>query len=157
MLRTLWRNLHMFLDILELGIENKKKIFKKNAVSEIRKNDLFIPYNPSKIRNTFMFVIFIFYFFIVFSLFSKSNFVDPTAFYCQIWDQIFKTVFLKKIFVLLKKKVKKKSKMSRNMCKWRHKVRNGPILPPWSPNFWEFFISIFTDSVSHFFRKSETT
>ena len=31
--------------------------------------------------------------------------------------------------------------MSRNMCKWRHKVRNSQILPPWSPNYLNFFSS----------------
>ena len=44
------------------------------------------------------------------------------------------------------------SKMSRNMCKWRHKVRNGTILPHWSTHFQNnFFLSNFTDNLSHFF------
>ena len=50
----------MFLDILELGMENnKKKIVRENGfeifVAEIHRKDLFCPYNPPKIRNAFMF------------------------------------------------------------------------------------------------------
>ena len=37
------------------------------------------------------------------------------------------------------------SRISRNMCKWRHKVRNGPILPDWSSSFNNYFF------LSHFF------
>ena len=40
----------------------------------------------------------------------------------------------------------------RNMCKLRHKVCNGSILLPWSPNFQNYFFkSIFADILSHCF------
>ena len=100
----------------------------------------------------YFFFIFLFNFFKFFS--SNRRFVETSAFLWQIWDYIFKTVF-PKVFVLF---CNLQSKMSRNMCKWRHKVRNGPIFPPWSPTFWNnFFWSIFTDNLSHFFHNSETT
>ena len=42
-------------------------------------------------------------------------------------------------------------KMSRKMCKWCHKVRNGPILSPWSPNIWNYvFQSIFINNLGRF-------
>ena len=43
-LHNLWRNLHMFLEILELRVENKKKSLEKicfdNVVSDVWQNDL---------------------------------------------------------------------------------------------------------------------
>ena len=37
--------------------------------------------------------------------------------------------------------------MSRNMCKWRHKVRNGPSLPPWSPNVLNYFFNVYLRTI----------
>ena len=115
-------------------------------VSEVYKNYLFCPYNPAKIRNAFMFVSLL-VFYIVFAFFPKSSFVDPSAFYWQIWDHIFKTVFPKDFCLFCNLH----SKMSRHMSKWRHKVCNGPILPPWNLNFQNYFFqSLFMNSLSHF-------
>ena len=45
----MWRNLHMFLDILELRIENKKLIFRENCfenvVSDVWKKNVFVSTN----------------------------------------------------------------------------------------------------------------
>ena len=76
----------MVLDILELVIENKHKIYIKNClkimVLEIHKNDLFCPYNPPKNRNAFMFVIFVIFF------------VDTSAFFFDISETHFQDSFL---------------------------------------------------------------
>ena len=46
-LRTLWHNLHMFLDILELRVEHKQKLLRENGfenlVSAIQKKNEFCP------------------------------------------------------------------------------------------------------------------
>ena len=43
-LHNLWRQIHMFLDILEFRIENKKELFRKkwfgNVISDLLKNGL---------------------------------------------------------------------------------------------------------------------
>ena len=112
----------MFLYILELGIENKKKIFRENSfenmVSEIPKKD----YSPPKIRKAFMFlVVFSFcIFFLKVVLWTHQLFFDES-------ETPFSELFSLKIFCWF---YNLKSKMSRNMWKWHHKVRNGPILPP---------------------------
>ena len=74
--------------------------------------------------------------------------MDTSAiFFWKIRDHLFKTVF-PKFFCLF---CNLNSKMSRNICKWRQKLRNGPILPPWSPNIWNYvFLSIFMDHLSNF-------
>ena len=60
-LRTLWRNLHIFKDILKFSIENKK-IFRENCfenvVSEIHIKVLVFPYKPTKIMKVFMILVF---------------------------------------------------------------------------------------------------
>ena len=62
----------------------------------------------------------------------------------DFWDHIFKTVFPKHFFIV-------QSKMSRNMCELRHRVRNGQNLLHESPNFRNyFFLSNFTDNLVHF-------
>ena len=74
-LRTLRRNLHMFLDIFGSRIENKQKMFRdncfENLVSGIYKKNQFCPQNPLKIVNVFIvFFYFILFFFLHF--FSKQ-------------------------------------------------------------------------------------
>ena len=62
-------------------------------------------------------------------------------------DHIFKTVVPKQflLFSILH------FNMSRNMCKLRHKVRNGQTLPHASSNFRnKFVLSNFTDNLDHF-------
>ena len=71
----------------------------------------------------------------------------------DFWDQIFKTVF-PKFFVWFSTLY---SKMSRNMRKMRHKVRNGQNLPHESPNFTNYFFSKWLYvQFKPFFHKSET-
>ena len=65
----------------------------------------------------------------------------------NFWDHIIVTVFPKHFF-LFSTLI---SKMSRNMCYLRHKVRNGHNLPHESPNFTNyFFLSKFTYNFVHF-------
>ena len=45
------------------------------------------------------------------------------------------------------------SKMSKNMCKWHHKVRNGSILPPWIPNFWYYFVEVYLQTIELIFSQ----
>ena len=72
----------------------------------------------------------------------------------DFWDHIFKSVFPKQLFLFSILH----SKLSRNMCKLCHKVRNGQNLPYESPNFRNhFFLSNFTDSLVHFSTSLETT
>ena len=81
----------------------------------------------------------------------------------QFWTipkYVFKWLFLRRIFKSLKFKVFPEqfglfttlnSKMSRNMRKMCHKVRNGQNLPHESPNFTNYFFkSNFTYNLSHF-------
>ena len=64
-------------------------------------------------------------------------------------DHIFKTVSTKHFFFFFSIL---HSKMSRNMCKFCHKVRYGQNLPNESPNFINyFFLSNFMDSLIHFY------
>ena len=101
----------------------------ENVVSEIHKNDLFCPYNPPKIRNDFMFAIFFYiyiFFFLVFAIFSKSNFLDRLDFFLTNLTPHFQNSFPHRFFWFCNLH----SKMSKNMCKWSHKVCNGLILPP---------------------------
>ena len=83
------------LDILDFGIERRRKFFKENCfeivVSENHKNDLFCPYNPPKILNAFMIVSF--YFFIFCCTFSKSSFVDTSAFFVDKSETTFSKQF----------------------------------------------------------------
>ena len=131
----------MFLDMLELRIERKKN------VSEIHKNDLFCPYNLPKISNTFMFFcLFVFSHFFLVVLWTHQPFFDKSE-----------TTFSKPFFLFFVLFCNLHSKMSRNMCKWHHKVRNGPILPTWSPNLGNYFFLKFICGQFKPFHKSETT
>ena len=115
-------------------------------VSEIHKNDLFCPYNPPKIRNAFIF--FRFLLFLVLALFSKSSFMDTSAFFFDKSETTFsKHCFL--IFLFLFCNLN--SKISWNMCTWRHKVCKGPMLPHQSPNFWNYFFSVYIYGQKTFF------
>ena len=59
-LPTLWCNLHMFLDILEVRIENNKKGLGKTVLKmwsqEFTKKNWFRPYHPPKIMKAFFLV-----------------------------------------------------------------------------------------------------
>ena len=84
-----------------------------------------------------------------FCTFSQSGFVDTSAFFYQS-----ETTSLKQFSLNIFLFCNLHSKMSRNMCKWHHKVRIGPILPPWSLKFRIYvFQSLFNDNLSHFFKK----
>ena len=130
-LRTLWRILHMFLDILEFTVENKKKIIEncyKNIVSDVKKEWPKCPQNYFK------------------KVQKKHTMQTRTKLVLLVdfWDQIFKTVVPKHFFYTLN------YKMSRNMRKMSHKVRNGQNLPHESPNFTNYFFgSNFTYKLSH--------
>ena len=95
-----------------------------------------------------MFVSF-FVFFLVFALFLKVVLWTHHHFFWQIWDHISKTVFPKDFFL----SCNLHSKMSRNMCIWSHKVCNGPILPPWSPNFEIIFFKIYLRTIQAIFSQ----
>ena len=104
----------MFLDILELWTEKKKKIGK--TVLKMR---------PQK--------------------FTKRTYFVPII--CQRLGMFFSSKYFSlHIFLLF---CNLNSKISRNMCIWRHKVSNNPILPPWSPFCSP--LSLFTDNLDHFF------
>ena len=130
-------------------MENKKmfrETFFENLISEVHKKDLFCPYSPPKIRNDFKFLVFSFFSFCTFFL---KVILWAHNFCLTYLRPHFQNRFPNFFFVLF---CSLNSKMSRNMCKWRHKVRKDSILCPWSSNFWNnFFLSIFSDNLSHFF------
>ena len=102
--------------------------FFENLVSQIYKKNKFFPQNPpesSKYWERFIFS-FLLHFFLKVVLWTHKQFFH-----------IFKTVFLKNFFCLFPSV---NSKMSRNMCKWRHKV---PLLSPWKSKFQAFTILVF--------------
>ena len=61
-----------------------------------------------------------------------TKLVPIKGFLDHIYETVFPKHFLKVFFTL-------NSKMSRKMCKLRHKVPNGQNLPLESPNFTNFF------------------
>ena len=99
--------------------------FFENLVSQIYKKNKFFPQNPPNIGNTLFFLFFCIFFLKVVLWTHKQFF------------HIFKTVFLEFFFCLFPSV---NSKMSRNMCKWHHKV---PLLSPWKSKFQAFTILVF--------------
>ena len=125
-LRTLWRNLHMFLDILEFWLENQN-IFRENCfekmVSDWWKNVLTklfweesAPKNKKKHK----------------SVHNLLHIIGTKlVLFVNCWDHIFPKQFF--LFCILA------CKMARNMRKLWQKVRNGQNLPTENPNFRNFF------------------
>ena len=68
-----------------------------------------------------------FLWFLVFSHFSKSTFVVTSTFFPHKSETTFSKQFSLKVFVCF---FILNSRMSRNMCKMRHKVRNSQNIPP---------------------------
>ena len=147
-LRILWHNLHMFLYILELEIENWKNYLVKTVLKLWSKKFTKMAFVVPIIRQRLgmLLCLLVVSFFLVLRLFSKSSFMDTSAFLWQIWDHIFKTDFCNLYF-----------KMSRNMCTWHHKVCNGSILPIWSQNFQNNFLKVYLQTIKAIFHKSETS
>ena len=115
----------MLLDILKLWTESKnvkEKLFWKCCLRNPQEE---LVLSPESAKDSGRYRVFLFLFSLVFALFSKNSFVDTYVICSQIWDHIFKTV-LPKYFLLFSNL---NSKMSRNMCKLQHKVRNGHFYP----------------------------
>ena len=96
-------------------------------VSDLEKNGLIC------LKNCFgkkvQFQVFKFYVFLLFCTFLQGNFMDWYRILPQIWDHIFKTVFLKHFFLFYIQS----SKLSINMRKLCMKLRNGTIYHSWGP------------------------
>ena len=148
LLRTLWRILHMFLDILEFTEENKKDCLGKTVLKmwsqKLTRNGLKVHKTTSrkkcknlkinKNKNNEN----------VYNLWRILGTKLPLL--VDFWDQLFKTVF--PIFFLFSTL---NSKMSRNMRKVFHKVCTGQNLPHESPNFTNYFFqSDFMYNLSQF-------
>ena len=119
----------MFLDSFYLWIEREKNIWRKTVLKMwFQKNGLICLSNcfEKKVR----FQVFKFYVFLLFlHFFFKSTLWTNIAFFPQIWNLIFKTVFPKLFFLFSVQS----SKLSINMRKLRVKLRNATIYPPWGP------------------------
>ena len=128
---TLCCNLHLFLDIFEFTVENKKKLG-KTVLKVWSPNCEQIAYvtNKTNFRKK--------------SADNKKNkkihesvhnlwriIGTQLVLFVDFWNHIFKTVFLKLFYMLHTLN----SKMSKNMCKWR----KGQHLPHESQNFRNFF------------------
>ena len=135
----------MFLDIFEFTVENKK-MFRENCfeneVSNLTKNSLYVHktilekmQKMKKVKTK-----------------NHENVLNlwrilgtKLVLLVNFWDHIFKTVFPKKNLFSTQN-----SKMSWNMCKLRHKVRNCQNLPHKSLNFTNYFFkSNFTYNLGH--------
>ena len=142
-LRTLWCNLHMFLDIWKFKVENKNKFREhciKNVVSDLWKKIDYVStqlllekvqQNKTNNKNPLM------------RSQSLADSGDKNSSSCKFLIPHFQNSFPFFFFSSIN------SKMSRHMCKLHHKVRNGQILPPWKSKFRNF-----TDNLGHLGFKS---
>ena len=126
----------MFLDSVELWIENKKNCLGKTVLKmwfQIWGNWLDMSKkNYFKKKCDLKFLSFMCFYF--FALFFKVTLWTNIAILPQIWDHIFKTVFPKLFFFSVQN-----SKLSRNMRKLRVKLRNATIYLPWGLIFKQSF------------------
>ena len=129
----------MFLDSVELWIENQKNSLGKTILKirfQIwRKMAWYVQKNSLNKKCDFKFLSFMCFNF--FALFFKVTLWTYIAFLPQIWDNFFRTVFLKLFFLFSFQS----SKLSRNMRKLRVKLLNATIYPPWGPIFKKTFFS----------------
>ena len=95
----------------------------ENVVSDFEPNCLICLAKYFEKKGDFKFLRFICFYF--FAFFFKVTLWTNIAFLSQIWNNIYKTAFLKLFFLF----AIQSSKLSRNMHKVRVKLRNAPICP----------------------------
>ena len=145
----MWCNLHMLLDILEFRVENKKNYLGKTVLkvwSQILRKMAFMSTKLLFRKNLKTKI----------KLKNNENVKNlwrilgtTLVLLVNFWYHIFKTVFLQQFFLFSTISLK----MSRNMHKLRHKLRNGQNLPHESPNFPNYiFLTNFTYHFGHFSR-----
>ena len=94
-----------------------------------------------------VFMVFQFYFYSFLHFFLKWVLWTHRLFFLKLWDQFSIQFSLNNFFLFSTLN----SKMSKNWCKLRHKLRNGQNLPHESPNFTNyFFLCNFTHNFGHF-------
>ena len=114
---TLWRSLHMFLDILVFRIENQKNCLEKTVLKMwSQKFQIWASFVPKICQKLGMFL----RFFLKVVLRTHSLFFHKSE-----------TTFSKQFSLnnLLFSSILNSKMSKKNMCEWRHKVLNGQILP----------------------------
>ena len=116
-LRNFTCNLRMFLDSVELWIENKtKKLGKtveKRWSQSCRKMALYV--QQVALKKSALFIFYVLFVFTFWHFFFKVTLLTNMSMLPHIWDQIFKTVFSKHFLLFFTQS----SKQSRNMHKLR--------------------------------------
>ena len=101
MARTLWRNVHMFLDLLEFRIENKKSFLGKTVLKMLSQKFLnrtsFVPTIQDKKR---FYVLVLFLVDFSFCTFFKSSFVDTKNLFAHKSETTFQNSFPLHFFIV---------------------------------------------------------